>query len=144
MTSIKHRVIMETTPNKLFDAISTEQGLSAWWTKTTTTGKPGSVANFYFGPNGEHVVEMTIVEVFADSRVVWKCTGGPWVMTDQFIFTIEADPRGAALTFENSGWAAQDNFYAHCNAKWGFLLAVSLKKYLKTGQGQPHPMDPDI
>ncbi|MGJ8670526.1 MAG: SRPBCC family protein [Oceanococcus sp.] len=144
MTSIKHRVIIETTPDKLFQAITNEQGLSSWWTKAQVAEKPARQIKFFFGPSGEHVVEMATMEVVPNRKVSWKCTAGPWEMTDQFIFLIEPDARGSALTFENSGWPEQDDFYAHCNAKWGFFLAVSLKSHLETGAGQPHPMDPNI
>jgi hypothetical protein len=52
--------------------------------------------------------------------------------------------RGSVLRFYNGGWPAQDDFYMHCNAKWGLFLAVSLKQYLEEGRGVPHPQEARI
>jgi len=46
--------------------------------------------------------------------------------------------------FRHSGWLKQDEFFGHCNAKWGYFLAMSLKPYVETGAGAPHPKDPNI
>jgi len=146
MPSIKHRIIYEVQPEQLFRALTTLEGLSAWWTRAESDhpSEANNMINFRFGPDGEHVVQMKVAEVTAPTRVVWKCIAGPWEATDNFTFSIDSDTRGSALTFENSGWSNQDDFYAHCNAKWGFFLTVSLKNYLETGKGMPHPADPNI
>ena len=111
MHSILHRITIETTPEKLYCALTTQQGLSAWWTKTETHGdKLGSTNSFFFGPDGSHQVDMQVESLKTNQQVVWQC----------------------------------DDFYQHCNCKWGFFLAVSLKSYLENGVGQPHPRDPNI
>ena len=43
-----------------------------------------------------------------------------------------------------AGWLDDGDFFMHRNAKWGFLLAVSLKQFLESGTGVPHPGDPSI
>lgn len=144
MTSIKHRIIMEVTPAKLYAALTTQQGLSSWWTKAETNGEVGSVANFYFGPEGQHVVPMKIIDHVQDKQVIWQSLEGPWANTGFFTFSIQQDERGAALVFEHAGWAEADDFFAHCNAKWGFFFTVSLKSYLETGTGVPSPHEPKI
>lgn len=146
MISMKHRVVCEATPKALFQALTETQGLGNWWApaESDSADTVGGSIQFKFGPNGEHVVAMQVLELVESSKVVWQCTAGPWESTTAFTFLIEKDPRGAALTFENSGWAAQDDFYAQCNAKWGFFLAVSFKNFVETGLGMPHPADPNI
>lgn len=146
MISIKHRVVCEATPQELFQALTETQGLSRWWAPADadSANAVGSNIEFKFGPNGEHVVAMQVAELEEASKVVWNCTAGPWESTTAFTFLIEPDPRGAALIFDNSGWGEQDDFYAHCNAKWGFFLTVSFKNYVESGLGMPHPADPSI
>ncbi|WP_157828049.1 hypothetical protein [Paraglaciecola sp. MB-3u-78] len=56
----------------------------------------------------------------------------------------EVKKRDAVLHFNHQGWSEADDFFQHCNCKWGFFLAVSLKSYLEKGVGQPHPQDPNI
>ncbi|MBV1881524.1 MAG: SRPBCC domain-containing protein [Pseudomonadales bacterium] len=144
MTDILHRIIIETSPEKVFNAITKQDQLSAWWTMAEMKGTVGSVACFSFGPNGEHKVEMEITELVANERVCWKCVSGPWIDTGAFQFNIQADERGSALQFSHLGWPEPNEFYMHCNAKWGFFLTVSLKNLLEKGIGQPHPNDPSI
>jgi len=144
MHSILHRVEVDVSPEKVYQALLTQQGLSAWWTKVETDEKEGGTANFAFGPNGEHQVVMAIVELVPEEKVIWQCQAGPWETTGQFCFDIEPIERGAAFNFSHAGWQEPDNFYRHCNCKWGFFLGVSLKEYLETGVGKPHPQDPNF
>jgi len=88
------------------------------------------------------VIEMKIVDLVPDEKVVWKCQSGPWAETGEFVFNIQPHERGAVLKFAHHGWPKADDFYMHCNGKWGFFLCTSLKDYLETGTGKPHPADP--
>lgn len=144
MTDILLRIEMETTPGKLYQALSTEEGLTGWWTKTRTSGKLNERASFYFGDGGEHQVDMQITELVEDQQVSWKCVSEPWQGTGEFSFTIQPHERGSVLLFAHRDWPEPSEFYMHCNAKWGFFLVTSLKQYLETGTGQPHPADPSI
>jgi len=144
MAEILHRLTIDSPPEEVYKALTEQDGLSAWWTKTNTRGDIGSKATFFFGPNGEHQVVMEIIELIKNELVSWKCVEGPWVNTGAFKFLIQPDERGTVLQFSHSGWPEADEFYMHCNSKWGFFFTVSLKKYLETGTGQPHPNDPDI
>jgi len=144
MNSILHKITIETTPEKLYHAITTQNGLSAWWTKCETSSKIDSVASFLFGPNGEHKVEMKIKRLTPNEEVQWQCVNGPWAETGLFTFSISPDKRGAVLRFAHADWPDTGDFYQHCNTKWAFFLCVSLKKYLESGTGEPHPQDPNI
>ena len=144
MTDILHRIIIEASPEKVYSALTEQDLLSAWWTKSTTEGKVDSIANFFFGPNGEHKVDMKIIDLDPNKQVIWKCVNGPWENTEEFQFRIQADERGSVLQFKNTGWKESNEFFMHCNSKWGFFLTVSLKNLLEQGIGQPHPNEPNI
>ncbi len=144
MNTIMHRIIIEATPNEVYNALTDEQKLSLWWTKASHHKEDQPIMRFYFGPNGDHQVDMAIHELSDNQKVVWKCTAGPWAHTEAFNFTLAEDERGTALEFTNTGWESADAFFMHCNTKWGFFLAVSLKGLLEKGTGQPHPNDPNI
>ena len=144
MSNILHRVIIEASPEKVYGALTEQDGLSAWWTKAKTDAKIGSVASFFFGPEGEHQIKMEITDLIPNERITWKCVEGPWVNTKAFEFQIQPHERGSDLQFSNLGWPKTDELFMHCNSKWGFFLTVSLKNLLETGKGQPHPHDPNI
>ncbi len=141
--SIRHRIEVEATPSALYSAISTQEGLSSWWTPMTEASpEVGTVARFRFG-DGKHGPDMRIDELVEDQRVVWRCVDGPW-KDMAFHFNVSSHERGAVLHFVHEGWPDNGDFYMHCNAKWGFFLAVILKNYLEKGTGAPHPQDPSI
>ena len=144
MTDILHRVVIETSPEKLYMALTEQRGLNAWWTKAETTAKVGTLASFVFGSNGEHRVDMKIIELAPNERVIWECVAGPWADTKEFSFDIKSHERGSVVQFANRGWAEPSEFFMHCNCKWGFFLGISLKNYLETGKGRPHPEDPNF
>lgn len=144
MADILHRIIVEAAPEKVYRALTEQTGLSGWWTQAKTNGGVGSNVNFAFGPNGEHQVDMQVLELVENKKVVWKCVRGPWVETGEFEFEIKPHERGSEMLFSHSGWQEADEFYRHCNSKWGFFFTVSLKDYLETGTGKPGPQDPDI
>lgn len=144
MTDILHRVVIESSPEKVYRALTDQGGLSAWWTDATSEEKVGSIAEFSFGPDGAHKVNMQITEMVPNEKVAWNCVAGPWEHTDEFSFEIKPDERGAVVNFANRGWVEPSEFYMHCNSKWGFFLGVSLKDYLETGQGRPHPNDQNL
>lgn len=141
MHSILHKIVIETSPDNLYIALTSDNGLSNWWTNAESNN---DTTRFFFGPNGEHQVLMKHVSSAKNKEVKWQCIEGPWVDKGEFVFSIEEHERGTSLDFAHHGWQETDDFYKHCNPKWGFFLAVSLKQYLETGKGLPHPNDPSI
>ena len=142
MHSILHKMMIETSPQKLIEAIKTSEGLSSWWTKTTLENNQ---LLLFFGSNDQTPVKMKILSSPNNaSEIRWQCTEGPWQDKGEFVFTVSEHERGSCLHFAHHGWQETDDFFQHCNSKWGFFLVVSLKQYLENGQGLPHPLDPSI
>lgn len=140
---IVHRIVIEASPQQIFQALTSAEQLSAWWTRAEAADAPATW-RFRFGPDGSHEVDMAELERRNDEFVRWRCVAGPWTHIRHFSFRIEPHARGGALTFINDGWPQADEFFGHCNSKWGFFLGVSLKQLLETGEGRPSPMDPNL
>ena len=141
MYDILHRIVIETSPEQLYKAIAEDSGISGWWTKAEMNDQRLRV---FFGPKDEHQIVFTVTDTQPAEFVKWQCIEGPWADKGEFVFSITPDERGACLRFSHHAWTQADDFYRHCNSKWGYFLTVSLKRYLETGTGQPHPQDPDI
>ena len=141
MHSILLKIKIEAPPDTLYSALTTPAGLSSWWTRAEQAGES---VQFFFGPDGDHRVTMRVVSSVPGQEVRWQCIEGPWVETGAFVFSIENSKGCVYLDFAHHGWQETDNFYKHCNAKWGFFLVMSLKRYLETSTGLPHPNDPSI
>ena len=140
MADILHRIGAEnSSPQRVYDALSTLDGLSGWWTeKTTGDTDPGGVIEFRFGPGG---IDMKVVELDPGRLVRWEVVGGPeeWIGTE-VRFDIRQDGDWTIVLFRHEGWREPVEFMSHCSTKWATYL-VSLKQLLETGTGAPDPRD---
>ena len=82
MPDIRHELLIAATAETVFKAITSQEGLSAWWTPYTTA-KPeiDSVSRFTFGSG--YFKEMKIVEFKPLELVKWLCIlgAGEWLGT---------------------------------------------------------------
>jgi uncharacterized protein YndB with AHSA1/START domain len=140
MADIRHRIGVEhSSPQQVYDALSTLDGLSGWWAeKTTGDTEPGGVIEFRFGPGG---IDMKVVELDPGRLVRWEVVGGPeeWIGTE-VRFDIRQDGDWTIVLFRHEGWREPVEFMSHCSTKWATYL-VSLKQLLETGTGAPDPRD---
>jgi uncharacterized protein YndB with AHSA1/START domain len=68
---IRINVVIKATPEKVYKAATTQEGIERWWCKNTTA-KPevGFVNIFIFGKFRN---EMEVTELIPNKRVEWKC-----------------------------------------------------------------------
>jgi uncharacterized protein YndB with AHSA1/START domain len=143
MVDILHRIGVEkASPQEVYDALTTVDGLAGWWTDQTT-GDPevGGTIEFRFIPGG---FDMEVVELEPAKRVHWQVADGPpeWVGTHVTFDLSEVDGYTIVL-FKHEGWREPDEFMHHCSTKWGSYL-MSLKALAETGEGAPDPRDVQI
>jgi uncharacterized protein YndB with AHSA1/START domain len=135
---ILHKVgIKASTPGAVYEALTTMDGLSGWWTtQTSGNGNVGGIIEFRFGPGG---IDMKVLERVPDKRVVWDVLAGPaeWLGTT-VIFDIAHEGDWTLVRFMHKGWKEQVDFMHHCSTKWAVFL-LSLKSLLETGKGAPAP-----
>jgi uncharacterized protein YndB with AHSA1/START domain len=138
MPDILHRVGIKTTPEKVFEALSTVEGLSHWWVADTAgDAKQGGIILFGFS-------DMKVVELKPNKLVKWKCVRGPeeWVGTDLTFQLVPNDDQTFVL-FTHANWKEPVEFMYHCSTKWATFL-LSLKDWLERAEGRPSPYDVKI
>ena len=144
MADILHRIgVEQSSPKQVYDALTTLDGLSRWWTEDTS-GDPevGGVIAFRFGPPGGF--DMEVVEVDPGTRLRWDVIDGPqeWVGTS-VQWDLRQDGDYTIVLFKHEGWREPVEFMYHCSTKWATFL-MSLKQLVETGIGQPAPGDVQI
>ena len=141
MADIFHQVGIKTSIEHTYTALTSLNGLSAWWTKCTGETGIGNQLYFHFG---EHVIEMTIEELNPRQKVVWRCSEKEGEWKDTLIsYNLLATDEQVFINFSHTLWAEQSDLCSHCSTKWAVFL-ISLKNYLETGAGQPFPNDIQI
>ena len=143
MPDILHRIgVDHASPDQVYDALTTIDGLSGWWT-TETTGETdlGGVIEFRFEPGG---FDMKVAEIEPGRRVRWDVVDGPaeWVGTN-IQWDIQQQGEYAIVLFKHEGWREPVEFMHHCSTKWATFL-MSLKQFVETGTGAPAPHDVQI
>jgi uncharacterized protein YndB with AHSA1/START domain len=141
MVDILHRVGMTATPAQVYEALATEDGLAAWWTRDTSGDPEGTIA-FRFGEVGG--CDVKVLDLQPDKRVLWEIIDGPseWIGTT-VSFELIQDGEWTIVLFAHAGWREPVEFMNHCSTKWATFL-MSLKALVETGAGAPHPNDVQI
>jgi uncharacterized protein YndB with AHSA1/START domain len=138
MVDILHKVgIRSASPDDVYNALTTLEGLCAWWTSTTQgQGEIGGLLQFRFGGGG---FDMKVLELAPAKRVLWQVVDGPeeWLGT-KISFDLKHEGGWTVVLFKHEGWKAPVEFMHHCSTKWAVFL-LSLKSLLETGKGAPWP-----
>ena len=139
MPDILHRVGIQSKPQKVFEAISTLEGLSRWWI-IGTTGDPKLGGTIHFNPDGGGF-DMKVVGLKPNELVKWKCIGGPkeWIGTE-VAFQLKRKQDQTIILFTHAKWKKPVEFMHHCSTKWATFL-LSLKNWVERGEGRPYPYD---
>jgi uncharacterized protein YndB with AHSA1/START domain len=144
MADILHRIgVQGASPKEVYDALTTVEGLAAWWTTDTKgSGKPGGTLEFRFPPVGGF--DMKVLQARPGEHVAWRVTDGPeeWIGTT-IDFDLRQDGDWTIVLFAHRSWKEPVEFMYHCSTKWGSFL-MSLKSLVETGTGAPAPGDTQI
>ena len=133
MPDILHRVGIQASPQRVFEALSTQEGISSWWTiKVKAQPEVGSVMEMRF-KNDSLIMHIQIEELNPPNFLKMAGSGGT-ARVDRFHnqFPVEI------VLFAHRGWKEQVDFMHHCSTKWGYYM-FSLKALLEEGKGTPHP-----
>jgi len=143
MVDIIHRVGIAGPVSEIYAALTTNVGLSRWWTTDTSgAGGVGSVLRFRFGGGGP---DFEVIELQTDSLVRWRHSGEmpeAWRGTE-VSFQLTNDGSQTIVRFTHSSWKEASDFMAHCSTKWAVFM-LSLKDAIETGNGRPYPDDVHI
>ena len=136
MSAIRINVTIKTPPEKVYNAITTQDGLANWWAKQTEA-KPevGFINVFTFGQKYRN--EMKITNLIPLKKVEWECVNSveEWVGT-RILFDLQEKEGNTILRFTHSDWKSATDFFASCTYDWS-LFIKSLKSLCETGSGSP-------
>ena len=136
---ILHRVGIKSAADHVYEALTTCEGLSGWWTNDTRgETSVGGVIQFRFPVGG---FDMKVLELDPNKRVLWQVVDGPkeWIGT-KISWELRQEGDYALVLFKHQGWKEPVEFMHHCSTKWALFL-MSLKSVVETGKGAPSPND---
>jgi uncharacterized protein YndB with AHSA1/START domain len=142
MVDILHRIGVSSSPDEVYEALTTTEGLSGWWANDTDgEGRVGGVLRFRFANGG---FDMNVLALDQGKRVLWEVVDGPdeWIGT-RVSWDLKEEEQQTTVLFKHQGWKEPVEFMHHCSTKWAVFL-MSLKSLLETGTGFPDPGDVKI
>ena len=143
MNAINHRVGIKASPEKIYELLTTDNGLSKWWTNDVSgAAEVGSIIEFRFGGGGP---DFMVSELIPNELVRWKHSGSmpeAWMGTE-ILFKVIKEDEQTFVNFSHSDWKESTDFMAHCSMKWAVFM-LSLKDVAETGKGRPFPDDIQI
>ena len=148
MNHFQHTRVIDADPAAVYAAITTAEGLRAWWTPTCDAdAHVGGAAHFRFG---ETFCAMSIEQLDPNRGVRWFCTAAriehprvtrkdEWAGTEiAFRLTPTIDGK-TRLDFEHVGLVPTSECYDLCSNGWTTHFD-SLAAYAQTGRGTPWSM----
>jgi uncharacterized protein YndB with AHSA1/START domain len=135
MVDILHRVGIAASPDKVFAALTTIEGVRGWWVGAAT-GNPSKDGLFRFG-----FCDMQVIAAEPNKLVQWRCTNGPkdWLNTE-VTFRLDWKEDQTFVVFKHADWQEPVEFMHHCSTKWATFL-LSLRDFAETSAGRPIPND---
>ena len=134
MPAIKHLFHIAAPREKVYEAITTIDGLASWWTtQTSGESKPDGIIQFRFGEFGN---DMKVIAMKKNELLKWECVAGPadWLGTT-IQFQLDDNDGKTRTRFEHANWKEANDFYASCSFTWGRYME-SLRQLCQTGKGQ--------
>lgn len=137
MKTIIHTVHIHTEPEKVYRALTTEPGVTGWWTtQAKLDAGEGGVIRFTF--RGDFHPHMKQQKLREPELVEWHCIDGhPNWQDNTFTFSLRERDGETSLRFvQQYAQELDDDTYGTYNFNWGYYLN-SLKQLCETGKGTP-------
>src|ERR1700722_12081808 len=137
MDSINHEIKINATPEMVFNALSTRNGVKSWFTSDVEgIGAVGSEWKLRFKDQPEF--HWQILASDAKKHVVWKCLKGPGnSVGTSVVFDLSPTQDGRTLlTVSHLGWPNIEGNFRKCNTLWGVIIH-HLKQFAETNVAHP-------
>jgi uncharacterized protein YndB with AHSA1/START domain len=141
MAEIHHELKIKAHPERVFEALTTAQGLRSWHSAhVEAEGAPGPVWRFVH--TDRPTFRWQVTECSAPLAVAWRCLEGPGDSVGTVVsFHLSKTDEGRTLVeLAHAGWPGTHGNFRKCNTYWGVLLH-HLRQYVETGTPDPARME---
>jgi uncharacterized protein YndB with AHSA1/START domain len=138
------------TPESLYQALATREGIAGWWTKFTSfDDRLGSIAEMRF-PEAGFYAKFKVLVLTPSKLVQWECLDSmhpeksgfadlaEWNGTKVRFEITPRDGERCKLTFTHEGLVPRLECNETCRSIWSFYIGTSLRGLLEKGRGEPY------
>jgi uncharacterized protein YndB with AHSA1/START domain len=137
MADIFHNFPIETTADKIFEAIAQAEGLNEWWTKDSVANPIQSGS--YTLDFGRGYVWKAVVSEYAKGKAFelkMTAADADWLGT-KVGFVLLTHPDKTEVNFYHTGWPVENEHFKTSGYCWAMYLRI-LKRYLEFGERVPY------
>jgi uncharacterized protein YndB with AHSA1/START domain len=143
MPDIFHDFPIKATPHRVYEAISTPQGLDAWWTKRSAgAATEGSEWQLWFGPKFDWRARVTRAAAQAEFELQLTTADPDWIGT-RVGFHIQPAAAGSQVKFFHTGWPTPNEHWRVSCYCWAMYLRI-LRRWVEHGETVPYEQRLDV
>ena len=133
MADIFHNFTVNALPEKVFEAISTSNGLDNWWTKSSESEPgPGGKYSLYFGAGYNWTAVVTKYVESKTFELQLQQADADWTGTKVGFHLIPKKDM-TEVQFYHTGWPQVNEHYKISSYCWAMYLRL-LKRYIELGE----------
>lgn len=131
--NIFHNLLIKSSPEKIFDAVTKPEHLDNWWS-LKSSGSPvlDSLYNLNFTDSHNWFCKVSKVKTNLFFHLKMTESDKDWLHTT-LGFDLESKEQGTLLKFSHLDWKADNDHFKHSSFCWAMLLN-GLKNYLEKGE----------
>lgn len=143
MADIRQIFFIKARPEKVFEGVSTPEGIGNWWS-LSCSGKPAPGENYElgFGPDYQWKAEVSKCTPHREFELTMKESDDDWKNT-RIGFNIQPDENGSKVEFYHTGWPSDNEHHRISTYCWAMYLRI-LKLNLENGYKVPYEERLDV
>ena len=137
MPDIYHQFPIDATPDTVFQAISTPEGINQWWTLNCMGhARSGDLCHLDFGPGYQWKARISKFE--RNRAIEWTMAESDpdWIGT-QVGFELNVSNNATMVFFYHTGWPDNNAHFRSSNYCWAMYLRI-LKRFVEYGEEVPY------
>jgi len=143
MPDILHDFYINVPIEKVFEAVSTPEGLEQWWTKRSSAEqKSGGIYELWFGTEYDWRAKVTKYKPNSDFELEIFNADKDWNGT-LVGFHLEEKDDSTTVRFHHKNWSEENEHYRISCYCWAMYLRI-LKRYLEYEETVPYEVRLDI
>ncbi len=143
MADIYHDFLINASPQRVFKAISTSEGLQSWWTKNCdATPAEGAPYTLGFGPEYKWRAVATRFLPDSEFELEFVEADSDW-RNSRVAFSLVDEGSKTSVRFRHLNWPEANEHYRISCFCWAMYLR-HLKRYVETGETVPYEIRLDV
>ncbi len=146
-TDYRISVRIDAPADVVFDAVTTTEALTAWWSQVTGSGMTGGELRFPMVADQQPLL-IHVDEAARPTTVRWtvtECTFmEDWVGTHPTFTIMPIGQNSCELNFEHRGLNDQLECKDMCSRSWDHFVGTSLRGLAESGTGAPNRSPRDL